>query len=64
MHPVAGQALGEPDSPLNAESLCHVEREQRAQYVNGRQHRKYPKQVPEGILVEALQGTVEPVVPE
>ncbi|MNE42061.1 hypothetical protein D3C80_1361670 [compost metagenome] len=64
MHPVVGQALGEPDPPTNAECLGYIEGEQRAQHVDGGQYGKDAEHVPEGGLIQALQGTVEAVVPE
>ncbi|MNH40268.1 hypothetical protein D3C79_1015640 [compost metagenome] len=64
MEPVVGQALGQPDPPADAEGLGHVEGEQRTQHMKGGQYREHAQQVPEGGLVEGLQGAVEAVVPE
>lgn len=64
MHPVVGQALSQPDSPLDAERLAYIEGEQRTQHMDGGQYCKDTEQVPESGLVKALQGAVEAVVPE
>ncbi|MNN28427.1 hypothetical protein D3C81_1419950 [compost metagenome] len=64
MHPVVGQALGQPDPPLDTECLADIEGEQRAQHMDGGEHREDAEQVPERRLVKALQGAVEAVVPK
>ncbi|MND98944.1 hypothetical protein D3C80_913160 [compost metagenome] len=64
VHPVVGQALGQPDPPLDAERLAYIEGEQRTQHMDGGQYREDAEQVPEGGLIKALQGAVEAVVPE
>ncbi|MCY1517971.1 hypothetical protein D9M68_526750 [compost metagenome] len=64
VHPVTGQAVGQPYPPVDVEGLGHVVVEQRAQHMNGREDREHPEEEPEGLLVQPLQGAVEAVVPE